>query len=476
MNELTDQQLLRNYTTHRSDPAFAELVRRHLDLVHSAAQRMVGDVHLARDVTQATFVALAQQAAQLSNRPALSGWLHTTARNLAVKTIRTDARRRVREQEAVAMNDLLSPTPDAPWEQIAPHLDAALGELNDADRDAVLLRYFEKKSAAEIGSTLGISSEAAQKRVSRAVERLREFFAKRGVTVGAGGLVVVISANAVQAAPAGLATTISAAALAGTAVTTSTLIAVTTKTIAMTTLQKTLVAATVAVLAGAGIYEARQATQLRDQVQTLQQQQAPMFEQIQQLQKELDEASNRVAGLNNDLAKNRGNNTELLKLRGEVGVLRNQLNQQDRLRGGTSHPEAKAAQTNQVTSSVFDDHPRETWKLAGYATPDAALQSWLWAYCNGDKTAMLNSLSPDKFKVEEARLAQKTETQLKEESERESQIVRGYQIVDQSALSDSEIELSLVIKLTDGSIQRPIKYRVVKVGDDWKFAGRAKTQ
>src|SRR4029434_10974528 len=115
--------------------------------------------------------------------------------------------------------------PDDVWEHIAPHLDAALGELSESDRDALLLRYFERKSAQEMAQALGISDEAAQKRVSRAVERLREFFAKRGVTVGASGL-VVISANAIQAAPIGLAVTISTAtALAGAAIQTSTAIA-----------------------------------------------------------------------------------------------------------------------------------------------------------------------------------------------------------------------------------------------------------
>ena len=110
------------------------------------------------------------------------------------------------------MNELLASSPEANWEQITPHLDAALGELTEPERDAVLLRYFQRQSARDIAQTLGITDEAAQKRVSRAVERLREFFAKRGVTVGASGLAVVISANAVQAAPVGLALTISTAA------------------------------------------------------------------------------------------------------------------------------------------------------------------------------------------------------------------------------------------------------------------------
>src|SRR2546427_10823571 len=110
------------------------------------------------------------------------------------------------------MNELLATPSDAAWEHIAPHLDTALGELSEPDRDALLLRYFERKSAREMAQTLGVSDEAAQKRVSRAVERLREFFARHGVSVGASGLTVSMTSNAVQAAPVGLAVTVSSAA------------------------------------------------------------------------------------------------------------------------------------------------------------------------------------------------------------------------------------------------------------------------
>src|SRR3954465_7250601 len=114
MDPQTDQQLLAEYAETPSDPAFAELVRRHVDFVYSAALRMVCDSHLAQDVTQSVFAALAQNAKQLTAHPVLSGWLHRTTRNLAANTVRSEVRRRHREQEAV-MNESLSTGSDANW-------------------------------------------------------------------------------------------------------------------------------------------------------------------------------------------------------------------------------------------------------------------------------------------------------------------------------------------------------------------------
>ena len=294
---------------------------------------MVRDAHLAEDVTQSAFVALAQNARQLTERPVLSGWLHRTAQNIAANAVRSDVRRRDRDQEAAAMNDLLANEPDLSrrngteaddWEHIAPLLDAALGELSEPDRDALLLRYFERKSAREMAQTLGISDDAAQKRVSRAVERLRQFFAKRGVTAGASGLAVVISANAVQAAPAGLAVTIStAAALVETTLATTTT-ATAIKTIARTILQKTVIIATIAAATGAGLYQTRQAAALRDQMQTLQQHQASLAAQLTELKSDNESLSNRLAQANPSPSLSSERLRELLRLRGEVGVLRRQ--------------------------------------------------------------------------------------------------------------------------------------------------------
>jgi len=343
MNGLSDQQLLQEYAGGRQESAFTELVNRYVDLVYSAALRMVRDGHLAEDVTQGVFVALSENAGRLASHPVLSGWLHCTARNLAAKTIRSDARRRVREQEAATMNELLSAEPDAFWESISPHLDAALGELNDSDREALMLRYFEKKSAADMAGILGISEEAAQKRVSRAMERLRALFAGRGVAAGASGLALVITAHAVHAAPSGLAAAISSGVFAGAAISTSTLITAT-KTIAMTTVQKVIVTLSIAALAGAVLYESRKASDLRQQVQNLQQQQLPLKAQIQQALKERDEASNQLASIRKKTEVARQAPAEVLKLRGEVGTLRQEKQvaaEKSPLNKITANPETK---------------------------------------------------------------------------------------------------------------------------------------
>src|ERR1017187_4875032 len=235
----TDLELLARYTRQNAEGAFAELVRRHLDLVHSAALLQVRSPQLAEEVAQSTFIKLARLAPQLAPDTILTAWLYQVTRREAIDVVRREARRQLREQIATEMNAMNATTDD--WTRIEPLLDEAVSALDDTDRTAVLLRYFENKSLREVGATLGTSDDAAQKRVSRAVERLRDYFSKRNVTIGAGGLAVLISANAVQAAPLGLAASISAAAvLAGAAVHTSTVIAAT-KAIAMTTLQKTII-------------------------------------------------------------------------------------------------------------------------------------------------------------------------------------------------------------------------------------------
>ena len=207
-----DLELLRDYARNKSEEAFAVLVKRHLNLTYSAALRQVRSPQLAEEVSQSVFTDLARNAHRLAPDTILTAWLYQVTRRTAIDVVRREARRQLREKIASEMNALNAMNATAAdWTHIEPLLDEAMHALDDTDRAAVLLRYFENKSLREVGDALGMSDDAAQKRVSRAVERLREFFAKRGVTVGASGLVAAITANAVQAAPVGLAVTISAA-------------------------------------------------------------------------------------------------------------------------------------------------------------------------------------------------------------------------------------------------------------------------
>ncbi len=246
----TDLELLQAYARERAEPAFAELVRRHLGLVHSAALRQVRSPALAEEVSQSVFADLARQASRLAPETILPAWLYQVTRRTAIDVVRREARRRQREQTAFEMNAMNDPSPD--WARIEPLLDEAVSSLGPADRSAVLLRYFEGKSFREVGAALGTSEDAAQKRVGRAVELLRGFFARRGVPVGAGGLGVVLAGHAVQAAPAGLDAAISTMALSSSA--SALTVPSAGNLFVMTTLQKTMAAAALALLAGLAVH------------------------------------------------------------------------------------------------------------------------------------------------------------------------------------------------------------------------------
>src|SRR3954451_23497256 len=187
MEPTDDSALLRQYAEDQSDEAFALLVARHINLVYSVALRCVGDPHQAEEVAQAVFILLAKKAEQLRHDKGLSSWLFQTTRLTASNFIRGETRRHRREQEAHMQSVLNEPGSDL-WLRIAPLLDDAVAGLSEKDRHAIVLRFYEGRSLREVGAALGSSEDAAEKRVSRAVERLREFFAKRGVTVGASGL------------------------------------------------------------------------------------------------------------------------------------------------------------------------------------------------------------------------------------------------------------------------------------------------
>lgn len=205
--EIPDPDLLRDYAENRAEPAFAEIVRRHVDAVYSAALRRVGgDVHLAQDVTQQVFATLAGDASRLSTHDHLVGWLYATTRNQAANVARLEYRRKRREQEAHLMHEQSQDeAPSSDWSQIAPLLDAVIDRLGETDRAAVLLRFIERKSFGTIGAALGVSEDAARMRVDRALDKLRIALQRRGVESTAAALGLALTQNVVHAAPAGVA-------------------------------------------------------------------------------------------------------------------------------------------------------------------------------------------------------------------------------------------------------------------------------
>jgi RNA polymerase sigma factor (sigma-70 family) len=214
MNLTASLKLLRDYADHGDEAAFRKLVEQYINLVYSVALRRVGgDASLAQDVTQAVFTDLARKAPSLRGVEYLGGWLHKHAGFVAANMVRSERRRQIREQEASQMN-ATDNSPDSLWQQLAPVLNDTIESLEPSDRQVILLRFFEQWDFRSIGTTLGISDDAAQKRVSRALDKVRIHFRRRGIVLSAVAIASVISANAVQAAPAGLASTVASASLA----------------------------------------------------------------------------------------------------------------------------------------------------------------------------------------------------------------------------------------------------------------------
>jgi len=214
---VTDWELLEQYADHGSEAAFGELVERYKGLVYSSALRRAGKEH-ADDVAQAVFILLANKAGQLHRGRArsLAGWLFRATRFSASEALRSQARRREREKAAAKRQQEEAAMPDVAgmWQGIRPQLDTALDRLPGRYREAVLLRYFQGLSHADAAAAMGISENAAAKRVSRAVEKLRRYFAARHVNVSVPVMATLLSSEAIEALPAGLGGALSASAVA----------------------------------------------------------------------------------------------------------------------------------------------------------------------------------------------------------------------------------------------------------------------
>ena len=309
---MSDDALLREYVAHGSQTAFAQLVDRHVHLVYSTARRLVGDAHLAEDITQQVFALLARKASRLDSQTILSGWLYRTTRNLGAETVRRERRRQQRERVAA---ELMNDTTGNPWPLIEPLLEDAMATLRPADHDAVVLRYFERKDLRAVGAALGLSEDAAQKRLSRAVEKLRRFFARRGRTLSASAIIGGISVGAVQAAPASLAPAVLAASVAalgaaGTAYGFA-------QTLALMKTKLALAAVALAAVAAPVGLQQHRVNRLKSENRDLQSQAVKLAA--------LREENARLAGLKleaEELDRLRAEHHELLRLRGEVTRLR----------------------------------------------------------------------------------------------------------------------------------------------------------
>ena len=186
-----------------SETAFRALVQRHVHLVYATACRQTGDVALAEEITQNVFISLARKAPRLAGMETLAGWLYRATVLETKARIRSELRRRQREQTAFEVISL-EHEGASPFAALLPLLDDALLDLREGDRLALVLRFLEDRSLREVGVVLGVDEDAARKRVSRALQRLGNFFRQRGFAIPAGGGATLLS-SATQAAPSAVA-------------------------------------------------------------------------------------------------------------------------------------------------------------------------------------------------------------------------------------------------------------------------------
>lgn len=375
-----DAALLRRYVREGREDAFAELVRRYLDLTWAAARRITGDPDLARDVAQTVFADLARKARYLPPGTVLPGWLHRAAGLAARKVIRGNRRRTERERQAMndpsLQNDSAAGSTEV--ERLLPQLDEALTALGDTDRHAVVLRFLAGKGLAEVGRALGVNEDAARKRVTRAVEKLRIWFERRGAAVSSGALVAALGAAGAQVAPAGLAATLVTASLAG--VGTIGFL----ETLALMKTKLALSALAVAVVATPLTWQQISLHRLHDENRALQAQVNAADPAVSEaeLAKRAAEAA--------ELERLRAEHLELLRLRGEVARLRAeaarvaQLEQElARLRAAQAGP----AGTLRPREAEPSEEEVEMLKARGIpklkALKDWALAVYLYASKNG---------------------------------------------------------------------------------------------
>lgn len=485
---MTDSQsLLADYVRTGSDRAFRDLVTRYVDLVYSTALRLVnGDAHRAEDVTQTVFVDLTRTARTLSGDVLLGGWLHRHTIFVAANVLRGERRRQTRERQAMEMNTLQS-SPEPDFQRIAPLLDEAINELGDADRTAIVLRFFEQHDFRAVGQALGSNEDAARMRVNRALEKLQELLKRRGLTSSAAALSVALSASAVQAAPAGLALAVATAATATGATLITAATVTTTKAIAMTTATKILIGTTLTIAIGAGIYQARQNSRLRAEVQSLQQQRTR--QELEFKQERADQAVH-LAALQTENDRANSNATELLKLRGEVARLRAET--ATAVTPPAADLNATEANTNAPRAAI--ELPKDSWRDAGFTSVESALQTRGWAVLNGNRERFKESIfiTPEAKQIMEQMLEEMINAAPAAERKKFSQMIlendlgfaeamlmpmmaenqakgyAGYQILSQQTVSPDEMLLQVATQMNYAPTKTET-FRYRRFDNDWKL-------
>ena len=388
-----DLNLLREYARSNSEEVFAALVSRHVNLVYSVALRQTHDTHLAEEITQAVFIILARKADSLGDKTILPSWLCRTARYASANALTIQRRRQHREQEAYMQSILNEAEPAETWNQIAPMLDGAMEQLGKKDHDALVLRFFENKTFAEVGANLGASEDAAKMRVNRALEKLRKFFTKRGVSSTTAIIAGMISANSVQAAPVALAKSVTAVAIVkGSIASASTL---------------TLIKGALKVMAWS---KAKTAIAIG------------------------------VAAI--------------LAVSTTTLIIHHQ---------------------HRIKASLTADVPRASWAFAGYATPEATVQSVFWAMREKNSSSFsfyLDGLVPEMRDKMEKEIQSRGDGAFAKFCEQEMGGVTRYRILKEVMLSENKAHLQIQF----GGLKGPVQTLTLeKNGNEWKCAGDGNT-